>query len=98
MARPKTSHRFHALITILTFTIFAAFFLGKDTAYAQSAPKPEFTLQMVGNTRVMVGWKVLEWFAQEAEARSNGRVKIQLASSPELGMTGFERFKCCSKV
>ena len=93
MARPKTSHRFHALITILTFTIFAAFFLGKDTAYAQSAPKPEFTLQMVGNTRVMVGWKVLEWFAQEAEARSNGRVKIQLASSPELGMTGFERIQ-----
>lgn len=89
MSRPQAN----SLVTILAFAIFAAFSLGAGAACAQQAAKPEFTLRMVGNTRVMVAWKVLEWFAQEAEKRSGGRVKIELASSPELGMTGFERIQ-----
>lgn len=93
MTHSKTRRGFHALVSILTSAIFAALLSLHNGAYAQSASKPEFTLRMVGNTRIMVAWPVFEWFAHEAEVRSNGRIKIELASSPELGMTGFERIQ-----
>ncbi len=70
-------------------------FLAHEPAFAQSqknAPA-EFNLRMVGHSRVAVTWKVEEWFAKEVEKRSNGRIKIALTSSPELGLTGFERIR-----
>jgi TRAP-type transport system periplasmic protein len=94
MADPITSRGFHVIASIPISTTFAALLMVlSNGAFAQSPRKPDFNLRMVGNTRVMVAWKVLEWFAQEAEARSNGRIKIELASSPELAMTGFERIQ-----
>ncbi len=70
-----------------------ALLAGNQPGFAQAPAKPEFALRMVGNSRVSLPWKSIEWFAKEAETRSNGRVKIDLASSPELGMTGMERIQ-----
>jgi TRAP-type C4-dicarboxylate transport system substrate-binding protein len=94
MTHARTYRGLYALFCILAFTTFAAsLLLNSGSVYSQSAPKPEFTLRMVGNSRTSLPWKVTEWFAREAETRSNGRIKIELASSPELGMTGFERIQ-----
>jgi TRAP-type C4-dicarboxylate transport system substrate-binding protein len=67
--------------------------LGAGSVHAQTSQKTEFNLRMVGHSRVALPWKVTEWFTKEVEARSNGRIKIDLTSSPELGLTGFERIR-----
>jgi TRAP-type transport system periplasmic protein len=92
MRQAKTNREFHAVFITLTLTMFVGLLLVlSNGAYSQTGQNPQFTLRMVGNSRVALPWKVTEWFANEAEARSKGRIKIELASSPELGMTGFER-------
>lgn len=45
-------------------------------AVATSRPTPQFGL-----------WT---WLAEELQKRTNGRVKVEVVSLPELGMTGFE--------
>jgi TRAP-type C4-dicarboxylate transport system substrate-binding protein len=93
MVRAKIHCNVRLLFSIWACSIFGGLAALSTTGYSQSATKPEFTLRMVGNSRAALPWKVTEWFAKEAEARSNGRVKVELASSPELGMTGFERIQ-----
>jgi TRAP-type C4-dicarboxylate transport system substrate-binding protein len=92
MARVRTQRGIHAVFSLSILAIFVSLFLvNSEGVRAQTQQTPQFTLRMVGNSRVALPWKVTEWFAQEAESRSNGRIKVELASSPELGMTGFER-------
>ena len=52
--------------------------------------KPEFRLKAVGWTRVVPQFDVWEWWANEIQQRTNGRVRVDLISLPELGLTGFE--------
>ena len=81
------------LCSVIGAFLVVLLMLGGGFVQAQTAQKAEFNLRMVGHSRVALPWVVTEWFVKEAEARSNGRIKIDLTSSPELGLTGFERIR-----
>ena len=54
----------------------AAFAQQKWKAVATSRPTPQFAL-----------WT---WLAEELDKRTNGQVKLEVVSLPEIGLTGFE--------
>ncbi len=47
-------------------------------------------LKIVATSRPQVQFKLWEWLAAELDKRSQGRVKAEVVSLPELGLTGFE--------
>src|SRR5918992_1829742 len=55
--------------------------------------KPEFTLKLMGINRTLDPWKLFEEWAQSVEKRTNGRVKFELTSLPELGLGGAETIR-----
>jgi TRAP-type transport system periplasmic protein len=55
--------------------------------------KPEFTLKLMGINRTLDPWKLFEEWAQSVEKRSNGRVKFEFTSLPELGLSGAETIR-----
>ncbi len=60
-------------------------------ALPREAPAAEFTLKTVVTTRTAIQTETLwTWAAKEIESRTNGRVKLEIVSLPELGLTGFE--------
>ena len=50
----------------------------------------EFRLKGVSNSRPQVQFKMWEWMEQELPKKTNGQVKLDVTSLPELGLTGFE--------
>ena len=58
-----------------------------DTSATQDN-EPEFTLQYTAITRTHPTFEAMERFVQTVEARSDGRVKINMNSYPELGIAG----------
>lgn len=61
--------------------------------WAGEAPKSEFTLKLMGINRTLDPWKLYEEWAQSVERRTNGRVKFELTSLPELGLGGAETIR-----
>lgn len=61
--------------------------------WAGEAPKTEFTLKLMGINRTLDPWKLYEEWAQSVERRTNGRVKFELTSLPELGLGGAETIR-----
>ncbi len=57
---------------------------GFDTALAQQKWKG------VATSRPTPQFAVWEWFAEELDRRTNGQIKGEVVSLPELGLTGFE--------
>jgi TRAP-type C4-dicarboxylate transport system substrate-binding protein len=55
--------------------------------------KPEFTLKLMGINRTLDPWKLFEEWAQSVEKRTNGRVKFDFTSLPELGLGGAETIR-----
>jgi TRAP-type transport system periplasmic protein len=55
--------------------------------------KPEFTLKLMGINRTLDPWKLFEEWAQSVEKRTNGRVKFEFTSLPELGLGGAETIR-----
>jgi TRAP-type C4-dicarboxylate transport system substrate-binding protein len=55
--------------------------------------KNEFTLKLMGINRTLDPWKLYEEWAQSVERRTNGRVKFELTSLPELGLGGVETIR-----
>ena len=55
-----------------------------DPVFAQTKWK------IVATSRPTPQWTVFEWFASELEKRTNGQVKTDVVSLPEIGLTGFE--------
>lgn len=47
-------------------------------------------LKLVATSRPQVQFKLWEWLAVELDKRTQGRVKAEPVSLPELGLTGFE--------
>jgi TRAP-type transport system periplasmic protein len=64
----------------------------RDTAAGEPA-KPEFTLKLMGINRTLDPWKLFEEWAQSVEKRTNGRVKFEFTSLPELGLGGAETIR-----
>jgi TRAP-type C4-dicarboxylate transport system substrate-binding protein len=65
--------------------LFAALGMMRDVAAA------DFTLKTVVITRTAIQTEVLwTWAAEEIQKRTNGRVKLEIVSLPELGLSGFE--------
>jgi TRAP-type transport system periplasmic protein len=62
-------------------------------ASAGEPAKPEFTLKLMGINRTLDPWKLFEEWAQSVEKRTNGRVKFEFTSLPELGLGGAETIR-----
>jgi TRAP-type C4-dicarboxylate transport system substrate-binding protein len=50
----------------------------------------QMQLKVVATSRPQVQFKLWEWLAAELDRRTQGRVKAEPVSLPELGLTGFE--------
>jgi len=61
-------------------------------AVAQPA-KPDFTLKLMGINRTVPQYRLWEEYAQTVEKRTNGRVKFEFTSLPELGFGGAETIR-----
>jgi TRAP-type transport system periplasmic protein len=67
--------------------------VGAQELMAGEPTKPEFTLKLMGINRTLDPWKLYEEWAQSVEKRTNGRVKFELTSLPELGLGGAETIR-----
>ncbi|MBM3276272.1 MAG: TRAP transporter substrate-binding protein DctP [Candidatus Sericytochromatia bacterium] len=69
----------------------AAALLGlSPAAEAQPAAASPVTWKMVNLNRNSETWIWQKWLADEMTRRSNGRIRVEMISLPELGLTGFE--------
>jgi TRAP-type transport system periplasmic protein len=68
-------------------------FLGAVTWTAAQPAKAEFTLKLMGINRAVPQYRVWEEWAQTVEKRTNGRVKFEFTSLPELGFGGAETIR-----
>src|SRR6185295_12499727 len=60
-------------------------------APALEAAAADFTLKTVVTTRTAIQTEQLwTWAAEQIESRTKGRVKLEIVSVPELGLSGFE--------
>src|SRR5438093_4478171 len=60
-------------------------------AFAAPAGAADYQLKTVVTTRTAIQTEQLwTWAAQEIESRTKGRVKLDIVSLPELGLSGFE--------
>ena len=60
-------------------------------AIARDAVAADFTLKTVVTTRTAIQTEQLwTWAAEQIESRTKGRVKLEIVSLPELGLSGFE--------
>jgi TRAP-type transport system periplasmic protein len=66
---------------------------GERNLSAGEPTKPEFTLKLMGINRTLDPWKLFEAWAQSVEKRTNGRVKFEFTSLPELGLGGAETIR-----
>ena len=71
-----------------------AFVTGSLTAAALAGSPARALAQQkwkgVATSRPVPHFAIWEWFAAEAEKRTNGQIKGEVVSLPELGLTGFE--------
>jgi TRAP-type transport system periplasmic protein len=67
-------------VVLVALTLLA----GPDSALAQQKWKG------VATSRPTPQFAVWQWFAEELEKRTNGQIKTDVVSLPELGLTGFE--------
>jgi len=68
------------VVAFATLAVLAAL----DTALAQTKWKS------VATSRPTPQFALWTWLAEEVEKRTNGQVKVDVVSLPELGLTGFE--------
>jgi TRAP-type transport system periplasmic protein len=74
-----------AAILALSLAVLAAAMIGTPAIAA------DYTLKTVVITRNAIQTEQLwSWAAEEIQKRSNGRVKLEIVSLPELGLSGFE--------
>jgi len=57
---------------------------------AQPATAPQVKWTMVNLNRANDTWIYQKWLADEMAKRSNGRMRVEMISLPELGLSGFE--------
>jgi TRAP-type C4-dicarboxylate transport system substrate-binding protein len=66
---------------------------GASALAAGEPAKPQFKLKLMGINRTLDPWKLYEEWAQSVERRADGRVKFELTSLPELGLSGAETIR-----
>jgi TRAP-type C4-dicarboxylate transport system substrate-binding protein len=76
---------------ICPFILFLG--VGAQELSAREAIKPAVRLKLMGVNRTLDPWKLYEEWAQSVERRTNGRVKFELTSLPELGLGGAETIR-----
>jgi TRAP-type C4-dicarboxylate transport system substrate-binding protein len=80
----KRSACLRTALALLVVSLFAA-------APPEKARAAEFTLKAVVTTRTAIQTEQLwTWAKEQIETRTNGRVKLEIVSLPELGLSGFE--------
>jgi TRAP-type C4-dicarboxylate transport system substrate-binding protein len=85
----------HRIFSCLTSVGALVLLLGAGwwaPAIAQPA-KPDFTLKLMGINRSVPQYRLWEEWAQTVEKRTNGRVKFEFTSLPELGFGGAETIR-----
>jgi TRAP-type C4-dicarboxylate transport system substrate-binding protein len=80
---------------LASVVVCAVLLLGMASRHtlAGEPAKPEFTLKLMGINRTLDPWKLFEEWAQSVEKRTNGRVKFEFTSLPELGLGGAETIR-----
>jgi TRAP-type C4-dicarboxylate transport system substrate-binding protein len=76
---------------ICSFMLFLG--VGAQELSVREATKPEVRLKPMGVNRTLDPWKLYEEWAHTIEQRSNGRVKFDFTSLPELGLGGAEQIR-----
>jgi TRAP-type transport system periplasmic protein len=76
---------------ISSFVLFLG--MGAQELTAREPAKPEFKLKLMGVNRTLDPWKLYEEWAHTVEQRSDGRVKFDFTSLPELGLGGAEQIR-----
>jgi TRAP-type C4-dicarboxylate transport system substrate-binding protein len=66
--------------------------MARDVSAGETT-KPAFSLKLMGINRTLDPWKLFEEWAQRVETRTNGRVKFEFTSLPELGLGGAESIR-----
>lgn len=66
------------------------FGVGAREIQAGDPAKPQFKLKLLGINRTLDPWKLYEEWAHSVEKRTDGRVKFEFTSLPELGLGGAE--------
>jgi TRAP-type C4-dicarboxylate transport system substrate-binding protein len=66
---------------------------GVQGVIAGAPGKPPFQLKLLGVNRTLDPWKLYEEWAHTVERRSEGRVKFDFTSLPELGLGGAEQIR-----
>jgi len=87
MRQQRWSWRWSAVLGALWL---GALLLGPGPGGAGPAAAAEFRLKGVSNSRPQVQFKMWEWMEAELPRRSNGQLRLEVTSLPELGLTGFE--------
>ncbi len=67
--------------------------VGVQELTAREPAKPEFKLKLMGVNRTLDPWKLYEEWAHSVEQRSDGRLKFDFTSLPELGLGGAEQIR-----
>jgi TRAP-type C4-dicarboxylate transport system substrate-binding protein len=67
--------------------------LGGREISAGEPAKPQFKLKLMGINRTLDPWKLYEEWAHAVEKRTDGRVKFEFTSLPELGLGGAETIR-----
>jgi TRAP-type C4-dicarboxylate transport system substrate-binding protein len=70
---------------VILLTALLSFFALGDDALAQTA-----RWKTVATSRPTPHFALWTWFGEEVEKRTNGQIKVDVVSLPELGLTGFE--------
>jgi TRAP-type C4-dicarboxylate transport system substrate-binding protein len=85
---------YRTLVFLARCTIFVLLFGTGWWAPAAAQPvKADFTLKLMGINRTVTQYRLWEEWAQAVEQRTNGRVKFEFTSLPELGFGGAETIR-----
>lgn len=73
------------------FSLYVGLLLLAALGLVRSAAAADYTLKTVVTTRTAIQTEQLwTWAAEQIESRTKGRVKLEIVSLPELGLSGFE--------
>jgi TRAP-type C4-dicarboxylate transport system substrate-binding protein len=80
-------------VVLLSVVTLLLVMVGTGTWTAAQPTQAEFKLKLMGINRTLDPWKLYEEWTQSVEKRTNGRVRFELTSLPELGLGGAETIR-----
>jgi TRAP-type C4-dicarboxylate transport system substrate-binding protein len=67
--------------------------LGLSVRVTQTSAKSEYRMKVVAISRAVPQWELWQFFKNEVERRSNGRIAIELTTVGELGVATFDMIR-----